>query len=482
MKKFRIRAICRAGIAGLCPPACSLTHARRSLNAQRQRRSMALDETTIRKSSGQFLLIALPKILGGVLTFALNLVLLRHFGPSEFGIYALCVAIILLADSIIGTSLDMSVLRLAPLYRQGQYATSLSIQRTGLWIKVILGLAACALVALFAGPLSRILFHRAGLQPLLYLACAAISALLLLRSAQVHSQVCHRFAIYGALELMQLITKFGGIAALLLFGHVTVLNVLLFFIFGPLAGFAVWRASFGREFSRAAPFKRAMASEIWRYSRWFLLTFGLAALISRLDLFLLARWSSLAEVGIFSAGQLISWIPQLIGTYLAVLVTPRIMPLVKSGEFYSFFKSLQSKLLAGCALLYAVSLIAVPPLCRLLLPAKYSQSLPVILVLLPGAFAGLASFPLTIGFVMFIKPRFLFVMDCISLPVLLLLYRYAIAQHGAVGAAWVTTAANLSRAAIAQILAWKWARELDGTEMQTDTALSDPFNLALEVS
>src|SRR5450755_3090916 len=104
---------------------------------------MAIGGTTVYKGTGEFLFVAFPKILGGLLTFALNLVLLRHFGPSEFGIYALCVALILLADAIVGSSMDMSVLRLAPLYRDTNYKLSLSIQRTGLWIKLGLASFSC---------------------------------------------------------------------------------------------------------------------------------------------------------------------------------------------------------------------------------------------------------------------------------------------------------------------------------------------------
>jgi len=233
--------------------------------------------------------------------------------------------------------------------------------------------------------------------------------------------------------------------------------------------------------SLAAPFSRAIAGEIWRYGKWFLITFGLAAFISRLDILLLARWRSLAEVGIFSAGQTIAWVPQLIGTYLAVLFTPRIMPLVKAGRFYNFFRKFQPALLIGCALTYAIFLFLAPSAGHKLLPSKYKQSLGIIQLLLPGAFSGLATFPLTIGFIMFLRPKFLFVMDCAALPILLVLYYWAIGSYGAPGAALVTTAANLSRAAIAQVMAWKWARALNPPGKSLAVPLSEPMNLATEV-
>jgi O-antigen/teichoic acid export membrane protein len=442
---------------------------------------MAIRSITACAEAAEFLFVAVPKILGGLLTFVLNLILLRHLGPLEFGIYALCIALILLADAIVGSSMDMSVLRLAPLYRDTNHPLSLGIQRIGLWIKVGLASLCCALLSLFAGPVSRMLFHQNGLQSLLYVTCGAVGALLLLRSAQVHPQVSRRFFWFGLLEMLQLLTKFGGIGLLLLSGHVTALNILLFFVLGPLVSFVVWGTTIGREFSRAAPFSRAIAGEVWRYSRWFLFTFGLAAFISRLDLLLLARWSTLTEVGIFSAGQTVAWVPQLLGTYLAVVFTPRIMPLVREHRFYDFFSKFQFAILGACVSIYLVCLIAAPSLGNWLLPPKYAKSLVIVLVLLPGALAGLATFPVTIGFVMFMRPRFLFAMDCISLVVLFLLYRYAIGLYGAIGAAIVTTTANLSRATIAQIMAWRWARALQVIGIPEGMPLPDPLNLATEV-
>jgi O-antigen/teichoic acid export membrane protein len=276
------------------------------------------------------------------------------------------------------------------------------------------------------------------------------------------------------LDFLQLVVKFGGAAALILMGHVTLPLVLWLFVLGPLSGFLLWRATAGREFANASHgHLRQLALKIWHYGRWFLVTFSLAALLSRLDIFLLSRWSSLSEVGIFSAGQVIAWVPVLIGTYLAVVLTPRIMPMTRDGRFNAFYRKFQPPLLGICVLGYFLSLAAIPLIGPRLLPRSFMRSMPVISVLLPGALAGLATFPLTLSFVMFVRPRFLFLMDCISFPILILLYYYAIPRFGGVGAAWVTSTANMTRALVAQWMAWQWTREI--------TVASSSKSLPLEV-
>ena len=90
--------------------------------------------------------------------------------------------------------------------------------------------------------------------------------------------------------------------------------------------------------------------------------------------------------------------------------------------------------------------------------ARFAAAQNAILVLLPGALAGLATFPVTMTFLMFVRPRFLFTVDCLATPVVCLLYAYAIPRYGALGAAWVTSGSCLTRALVAQVAAWRWVQ------------------------
>lgn len=424
----------------------------------------------MRSSTVEFFFVASPKVLSGVCTFVLNLALLHYFAPAEYGIYALCTTLILLSDSILGSSLDLAVLRLAPLQHHQNEPLCLAIQKSGLLLKVALGSLFCLSIAVLAWSMG--LLYQPAAARLLFATSAAIISLLLLRSAQVHPQVASRFFLYGFLEFMQLVVKFGGIGLLLAVGRVKPELVLMFFALGPLCGFGLWWALERCEFAKASRLTPQHAKDVWGYAGWFLMTFGLAAVVGRMDIFLLSRWSTLNEVGVFSAGQVIAWVPLLIGTYLSVVLTPRVMPMARDGRFYPFFRKFQSALLAACAVAYLLSLVAIPAIGPRLLPPAFMRSMPVISVLLPGALAGFATFPLALSFVMFVRPRFLFLMDCVTFPIVLLLFSYAIPRYGAVGAAYVTTAANVARAGIAQFMAWEWARK---------TNVNSSACLALEV-
>ena len=427
--------------------------------------------TELKKSTGEFLAIAAPKVMAGVSTFAINLALMRRFSVVQFGILMLCSTVILLSDTILGSSLDLAVLRLAPLEHGRDEPLCLAIQKTGIFLKAGVGLLYCLAIAVCAW--SSGLLREAGASELLIATCVAVLTLLLLRSAQVHAQIARRFYLYGLLDSLQLIVEFGGISALILLGRANLPRVLFLFALGPLSGFALWRAIAGRElFSAFSGTYSDLAAKLWRYGRWFLLTFGLANLLSRLDIFLLSKWSTLNEVGIFSAGQFIAWVPVLVGTYLAVVLTPRIMPLTRDGRFNAFYRKFQPALLGLCLLGYLVSFVAIPLVGPRLLPRAFARSMPIISVLLPGALAGFATFPLTLSFIMFVRPKFFFFMDCVSFPLLVLAFYYMIPRYGALGAAWITSTANLTRAAVAQWMAWQWSSESE---------VLSPARLTLEV-
>jgi O-antigen/teichoic acid export membrane protein len=253
--------------------------------------------------------------------------------------------------------------------------------------------------------------------------------------------------------------KFGGIGVLLAIHRVSTTTILLFFAVGPATAFLVWALSAGgRPVLQSGLPDKPLVLELVRYVKWFLLTFSLAAFVARLDIFLVSTWSSIRETGIYSAGQTFALVPQLVGTYLAIVLSPRVMPYWQHGQLGGFFRRMQVILFAGAGLIYVFAVIALPRLGPLLLPARFAAAQPVILVLLPGALAGLITFPLTITVVMFLRPRFLLVMDCVALPVVLLLYRWSIPAYGAVGAAWVTSGACVIKAAIAQFVAWSSVR------------------------
>lgn len=406
----------------------------------------------------EFAFVAVPKAAAGVCTLAINIALLRFFGPEQYGIYALCISAVLVSDSILGSAIDLGVIRQASLHRDSDPKRCLAVQATGVYLKLACVMSVTIALSLAARPLSQLFFHSRNDATLIYLSCGAILALLVLRSAQMHPQIQNRFLEYGLLELLQMVLKYGGVAALLVLGQTKPAAVLFSLTAGPMLAVFIFLIVWRRELIPFPTPTWELTRELVGFVKWFFLTFSVAALVSRVDVFLLASWSNLREVGLFSAAQTFAYIPQLLGTYLSIILSPRVMPYWREGRFLSFFRKFQSAMFAACAFLYVAALLTIKTAGPLILPRSFQASQSVILILLPGALAGLLTFPLTITFLLFVRPRFLITMDCIALPLMILLYGYAIHGYGATGAAWVTSGSFVVKALIAQVEAWRLAR------------------------
>jgi O-antigen/teichoic acid export membrane protein len=349
----------------------------------------------------------------------------------------------------------MAVVKLAPLEPSGNPDV---IHRAAVQAKLLLSLACLGLVVLSAAPVAAIFLHDASRSGLIIASCLAAFLMLLLRSAQTQMQIDGRFKLYGAIDMLHFTGRFGGIALLLASGVDSALWFMTAFGAAALLPLLIWVSVSGKRLLHV----RAGWSEtrsVARTALWMGATFALGAVIARLDLLLLTQWSTLDQTGLFAAAQVFAIPMQLAGTYVAVVLSPRISPLLSEGRFYAFYCRVQAAILSVCAVITEVFLATWHTIAPAVLPPAYARSSDVAYLLVPGAIAGLATFPLTLAFVMFVRPKFLVLMDCVTLPVVIGLNWWAIPQYGAAGAAFVSTLASVVRAGIAQIQSWRWAKE-----------------------
>jgi len=402
-------------------------------------------------------LVATPKVLGGVLAVALNAVLMRFLGPAEFGVFSLAAAVIILFDSILGSSVDNALLQVAQAERHRGPAHVLAVERAALALKLGLWLVVAVAAAPFASALAARFLHddgRAGVVAIVLLAAAGVLAF---RSALAHWQIRERFPVYGALDTAQMVLKFGAIGALLVLAvHPTVEAIVALLGAAPFT-VAVAAAASGRLPLFAARPAWAVVVRVAGKAKWFLLTFGVSVLLNRLDVFLLTKWSTLREVGIYSGGQVFAVIPEMVGSLVSIVFVPRI---------YAYWSARRIGALARAVLVLGAAVAAAAMAAAVLLrayleplfPPQFAASAHVLFVLLPGYFAGMIAFPLVIPFLMFARPRAILLLDLLTLPFVVILYGWLIAREGALGAAWAATITRTARVGVMHLLAWRVLR------------------------
>lgn len=416
----------------------------------------------------QLILVAVPKGLGGVLTVLINGVLLGHLGPAEYGVYAVCLLMVALADGVLGSAVDMSVVKLASHHRltDGRHADR--IEQVGVLLKVALLVVAVLLILALGEPLSQALLHRTD-RSLLLMAVSTACLVLLMRSAFLHLQVRERFGAYAGLETLAQALRVGGVMAVIWWwapsARTLTLAALVCTVIAAACGAWLMRGVWSsrqpaRDPARPGPSVTMFQAtvELWATLRWVLATFAFSALLTRVDILLLTQWSSMDQVGLYAAGQVFAQIPELLGSYMAVVFSPKVIPAANRGELMPMMRQVQGLLLGAALAVAAVAALAVN-FGAGLLPAAYLQSGQITLLLMAGTSAAMCAFPVVIPYVMFSRPTFIFKLDLLSLPFLLIAYHLAIHQSGAIGAAWVTGLARLGKLLILQVCAWAWARQ-----------------------
>lgn len=408
--------------------------------------------------ASRFLSVAMPKLFNGAVMVGLNLFLMRHLPSEELAILSMCLSVVLLVDAVAGSAIDLGTIKLGSSPELPD-ETRLEVQKHGVYAKLIAAAIALVIVAAGNGPIWFAFTHRSQGGHLLYLTCFAALGLLLVRSAQVQMQLAGQFRAYGALDLAHVTLRIAGLAICAWLNALSPATVLLCYAAAPLVVTLAWLALQGRKLFPSLRARGEIFGLIGSNVSWLLITFGTASLLSRMDLFMVSRWSNLGEAGIYAGAQSVALVPQMLGLYLSVILGPKIMPLLAEKKFYGFFRNVQTALVALSAVCGLGFVLVWPFIGPLILPPHYARSSDVIRAMMPGAFAGLVTFPLTLSFLMYVRPRFLFSVDCVSLPLMIVFYYYSIRAYGAVGAAWTSTAAAVFRAAIAQFFAWRFAHQ-----------------------
>lgn len=414
------------------------------------------ENATVKAALFQAACVAVPKGLGGVLTVALNGVLLTRMTPAEFGVYAICLTLVLLADGILGAAVDMSAIKLASARRLHDTSRAVAIEQWAVLTKllafVLLGL--CVMVV--AEPVTQLLFHRTdGL--LLAVVTATGLGVLMQRSLFLNLQLRQRFAAYAGLELFAQGLRVAGVVLVIVLVPVNAMALMLAALAGTvLTGLAGLRIA---RIPTAWPrWQRHDGVEFGQTLRWMLITFASSAVLARIDVLLLTRGSTIEQVGLFAAAAVFAQIPELLGMYLGIVFSPRIATASATGDLRRMMAQVHTGLLLFAMLVFGGALLALH-LAGDLLPVDYARSVDVFIPLLLASVVGMIALPVAVPFIMFVRPSLILKYDLLTLPMLLIAYHFAIESQGALGAAWVSGSARILKSGVLQVCAWMWARE-----------------------
>jgi O-antigen/teichoic acid export membrane protein len=420
------------------------------------------------------LFVLLPKLITGASVLLINLYAVRHVDPVTYGIFAFCTANLQLFDALLGSALDMSVLKLAAPYRLRGVEGVTPVERASFLIKMAGSFLIASALGLFGEQIGRVLFRTSGQGLTVAMLGISTMGLLAFRSVQTHFQLDLRFRRFGFADLSQTSIRISACVVVIAAGLATPSSLVAAFGLAPFAVALLLGPGVLRErHESAAWFEKDVLVRVFRESAALMGIACFSLLVFNQDMFFLATLRGPAQVGILRASYTIAFIPELLGTFIGQAVAPRIVPLLRQGQLPEFYRKFQLVAAAAGVLALGGGLLLTGPVITRLFPSSYHQCIRVIEILLPAGVAGLIGYPLTLNFLIFRRPKVFPIVDAILAPFMAAGYYFAARSSGVEGVAWVTTIARLLKFFATQWYAWLLVRGMERSALAEGHAAAD---------
>ena len=415
-------------------------------------RSSYSNETGVRVSlrlllKRDIVLVVASKAINGTTTLALNLYAVHYLPPAEFGALTLCTTLLVLLDGMVGSALDLAVVKLRPLEKLT--ANGSPVERAAIGLKTIGCLIFGSILTIFAPQLGMLFLHRGDARSLFFAWSVAATAILTMRSTQLALQLRERYRSFACVELLNTGLRIGLVVWALHHGHRSGLSIITCFAIASCAAMCVGLATLIKISGILKWWALDGAGLVLKSAGNALATYGVSALVSRMDVLVLAVMAPPVELGLYGSAMTLATIPEIAATYLAPAFLPRIEPYCRQGVFGRFFIRLHVLLYALMALAYAALLWIIPRFGGDILPAKYAPALAVTLVLLPGTLATASIFPLSLNLLMLKGSRIFLYFDLFAAPLLVVVYNFS-SKRGILTVAAVTAVVRVSKTVFVQ--------------------------------
>jgi len=366
----------------------------------------------------------------------------------------------MLFDALLGLALDLGTMALHTGGKPCDGAEIKPVEKASIRLKLTAGAALLLLMGFSGEWLGYRFLHGPGGRDFFLVLTAGGIGTLLVRSAQIYFLARMRFVLYGAIDILHSALRLLFVGLALYLGAASAISIL-----GCYSVAAIAVATICFVYGNAVAGWRKVrpgwsdGRELLRSSGPILASVGANSVVSRLDVFLLALRSNPLQLGLYSAALTIATIPEILGAYLSPAFLPRILPACRAGTFRELFRRFHLAVYAVAGVLFALAFLVGKPLLSRFLPVTYQPAIGMVLILIPGTLAVASYFPLTLSFLLMLRPRTFLIVDSVAAPILAAAYFFLAPAHGALAAAWITCVYRLVKAAIIQARAYALARD-----------------------
>lgn len=382
-------------------------------------------------------------IINGVLGALFYIVLARFLGPSDFGLIFVAITALTLVADVADLGTNTGLVRFVSANLASHKEMALRVLKFSLEFKIIIW-AIVLILGLFGSSfIAQNIFGKVELTLPLKLSFIGVGGFLLFTFITSTLQAFQRFYWWSALHIMTNLVRILVIFGLIWLGQLTMTSSLLTFITLPFVGFLVGLLLIPTTRVINEHKETEVAASLLSYNKWVAISTFIAAISSRMEVFIGAKLLSSFEIGLYgAASQLVMVIPQVI-TGLGIVAAPKFASFANLNQMLVYFKKFQILVLAIAFL----GILAIPVaifLIPVLFGPSFSASVPIFVVLTLAMLIFLISIPVHISiFYYFGKPKVFVWVSLGHLVLMILLGFVLITQFKVMGAAYTVLAGTI---------------------------------------
>lgn len=377
-------------------------------------------------------------VINGLLGILFYIILARNLGPNDFGIFTIATTTLILLSDIGNLGTDTGLIRFIGKYKESKFKLFLKL---GLEIKILAWIVILIFGWVLMPFLCNTFFQKSELIYPLRLSLIGVGGLMLISFASSALQGLQRYWSWSILNIAANLTRLLLVTLTLFVLVLNLESALLIYIVVPFVFFVI--ALFLIPMFVTEKNEFSVSKEFFTFNKWIALLSLIAALSSRLDTYLAAKFLSIAEVGLYGVVlQLSGVLPQLIFAFASV-IAPKLAIFNTDKQAFYYLKKVQL-LTLGIAFLGVLVIPLVSFLIPLIYGNEFSLSIGAFAVLFIAQLFFLLSLPSHQAiFYYFGEPKVFVIFSLINLLIIAILGVFLIPHHGIIGAATVVLIGNI---------------------------------------
>ncbi len=318
------------------------------------------------------------------------LLLARNMSVKDFGLFSLGLSVLLTGSSLTDLGMSPSIVRFVGANKDGnRYFPYANI---AFRIKVITSLVSLLILTVFSQQIAIGLFNQPDLAPFLPLVGLGIACMVMFSLSASVLQGLQEYVWWGGIQVGANLIRLIVLSSCIFLGLVTPTTALLMFGGTLFAGFAISWFKLNKKILLTKPLT-SQIREFWGYNKWTAVFTIVAASVSRLDTFMVARYVQIEQVGIYSlALTMVSFLPQL-SSAIGAVTGPKFAGFTDNTQSHHYFKK-ALLFSSGVSVLTALAMIPASLFVIWYTGKNYDGAFTPFLVLLAGIAVFSASGPL----------------------------------------------------------------------------------------